>query len=86
MEPDNQMRESNIQNRSYPELLFFHLIFLLWISTNDIYYGYPDYQLHNQMQYNTYLPLLVLNLILHSECPDYFPCFQLQEHFQRKVD
>ena len=48
-----QMQESDIQNKSYPELQFFLPTYLLLISTYDTCYEYPDYQPHNQMQYNT---------------------------------
>lgn len=32
-------------------------LYLLLISTYDTCYEYPDYQPHNQMQYNTHCPL-----------------------------
>ena len=49
-----QMQESDIQNKSYPELQFFLPTYLLLISTYDTCYEYPDYQPHNQMQRNIY--------------------------------
>ena len=55
--PAYQKQESGIQNKSYPELQFFLPTYLLLISTYDTCYEYPDYQPHNQTQYNTYRPL-----------------------------
>ena len=48
---------------------------------------YPEFR-GNGMGKECARALLKLSLIhiLHPEFPDYFPCFQLQEHFQRKAD